>query len=82
MENDPLNASIFVRCAEPTREALAQLANADRRSLSNYVRAILERHVASEAMRQQKHNKRRRRKKRAFPFAVVQPTSPTAADRI
>jgi len=69
MDSEPKSASIFVRCGRPTREALEKLAAAEGRTLSNYVRLILERHVASP----QKKNKRKRRKRPGkFPFAVVQ----------
>src|SRR5262245_53832088 len=72
---------IFIRCAAATRRALERRAALDNRSLSNYVRLILEKHVAATLT---KRPKRKKKGKTAgeFPFAVVTPPSNQAVNQI
>lgn len=44
-EQQNLTGTIFIRCAPDLRDALEKLATTDQRSLSNYVRVVLEGHV-------------------------------------
>lgn len=52
-EDNNLEASVSTRCSEELKQQLEQLADADKRPLSNYVRLVLEQHV-EEAAKQKK----------------------------
>ena len=84
--DDPLDTQIFIRCASQTRRALARQASADGRSLSNYVRLILERHVASNVARQRKNRRAKKEKtdRADYHLASVagKPPIQAAADRV
>jgi len=79
--SDRKTDTIFIRCERTTRRALERRAALDGRSLSNYVRLILEKHVAATLT---KRVKRKKKGKTAgdFPFAVVAAPSNQAANQI
>ncbi len=44
-EDNGFDASVSTRCTEELKQSLEQLADAEKRTLANYVRLVLEKHV-------------------------------------
>lgn len=81
MQSDRKTKSIFIRCNAQLRRALEKRAARDGRSLSNYVRLVLDRHVTEELTTPRAKRKKSGEASSEFPFAVVSPPT-RAADRV